>query len=160
MGGKIKETEKGIESEREQNVKSTLMVRKLRNVSTLLAQINAFQTVNSQKTSHVPRLSSSAIYRHKTKSFHKHAAFVLLYQQIPADQYLYLSDSSSQIYIHRCHWHSGHVWFLFKFKILPRLICVTPYELQAICRLIFPKCRILCGNIKTNILGLFEHLDW
>lgn len=61
--------------------KSTLMVRKLRNGSTLLAQINTFQTVNSQKTSYVPCLGSSAIYRHN-KCFHKNV--LLLYWYSPS----------------------------------------------------------------------------
>lgn len=99
----MKDTGKGIErerEEREQNLKSTLMIKKLRNVCTLLAQINTFQTVNSQKTSYVPYLGSSAIYRHK-KCF---GLSDLAYQLIPTDQMLlYLSVSKSHNNSHRCN---------------------------------------------------------
>lgn len=99
MGEKIKETEKGMEREREQTVKSTLMVRKLRNVSTLLAQINTFQSI-VRKLHMCHDWALLPPTGTKQRAFIKYAA----YQQIPADQlFLYLSGSSSQIYIHRCH---------------------------------------------------------
>lgn len=81
MGEKIKETEKGLEREREQNIKSTLMDRKLRNVSTLLAQINTFfQTVRKLHICHDWALLPST--GTKQSAFIKYAAF---YIAIPAN---------------------------------------------------------------------------
>lgn len=54
------------------------MIRKLRNVSTLLAQINTFQTVDSQKTSCAMFRLFCHLQAQKNAFIKIYAAFVLI----------------------------------------------------------------------------------